>query len=159
MLSIVRAVAKETGLRVRIIRRDVVPPCGPLGGILTGLRNARAEAVLFLACDMPLITVELLRKIIRARREDSRAVFSSQSGLVGFPMLLPVKAVDAVQSQISAGYFSVQQLAAVLRARKLGVSVRTSRLFNVNTPEDIRTAARLLAPAAGTTAVAAKLQP
>ncbi|MBI3255114.1 MAG: NTP transferase domain-containing protein, partial [Nitrosarchaeum sp.] len=33
-----------------------VPRCGPLGGILTGLRSAKTEAVLFLACDMPLIT-------------------------------------------------------------------------------------------------------
>lgn len=157
MLSIVRAVARETGLRVRVIRRDVVPRCGPLGGIFTGLRSTKAQAVLFLACDMPLITVELLDKIIRALRKDSRAIFSSQSGRVGFPMLLPVKSVDLVQTQISAGHFSVQQLAAILRARKFRVSARTRRLFNVNTREDIRLATRLLAPAARTTAVAARL--
>jgi len=146
MLSIVRAVARGTNLRVRVIRRDIRPRCGPLGGILTGLRSTRAEGVLFLACDMPLITVELLRKIIRARGDDSRAVFSSQSDCTGFPLLLPVEAAHVVQAQINSGHLSIRQLATFLRARRLAVSARTNWLFNVNTPEDIRTVARLLAP-------------
>lgn len=146
MLSIVRAVARGTNLRVRVIRRDIGPRCGPLGGILTGLLSTRAEEVLFLACDMPLITVKLLRKIIRARGDDSRAVFSSQFDRAGFPMLLPVEAAHLVQAQIKAGHLSIRQLATFLRARKLAVNARTNWLFNVNTPEDVSTVARLLAP-------------
>ncbi len=142
MLSIVRAVAEETGHRGRVIRRDVVPRCGPLGGILTGLRSTKADAVLFLACDMPLITAALLGKIIRASGAASKAVFSSQAGGVGFPLLLPGKAIQAVQAQISAGRFSLQQFAAILRARKLRAGART--LLNVNTPEEARLASRAL---------------
>ena len=143
MLFLVRAVAADTSHRVRVIRRDAVPRCGPLGGILTGLRSAKAEAVLFLACDMPLVTVALLRKVIRASGDNFRAVFSSQSGRVGFPLLLPAKALEAVQAQITAGHFSLQRLGAVLRARELRVGSR--QLCNVNTPEDVRLATRLLA--------------
>jgi molybdopterin-guanine dinucleotide biosynthesis protein A len=143
MLSIVRAVAEGTGLRVQVIRRDLVPRCGPLGGILTGLRSAKAGAVLFLACDMPLITTTLLRKIVLASDEDNTAVFSSQSGRVTFPLLLPVQAADAVQKQIDARRLSVQQLAVKLRRQKLCVGPG-HQLFNVNTPEDASVAERLL---------------
>src|SRR5687768_5753928 len=74
MLSVIRATAQELDLPVRVIRHDRVPRCGPLGGILTGLESTRADAVLFLACDMPLVTAELLRKMIEASGDGSRAV-------------------------------------------------------------------------------------
>jgi len=137
MLSIVRATAKETGHRVRVIRHDLVPRCGPLGGILTGLKSTRAGAVLFLACDMPLITAALLHKLMRASGANRKAVFSSQGGRLGFPLLLPARAADPVQKQIAAKNLSVQQLAVKLRVRKLRIGPRAaSQLFNVNTPEE-----------------------
>lgn len=44
----------------RVIADDV-PGVGPLGGIVTALRNARHARMLVLACDMPHITPRLLR--------------------------------------------------------------------------------------------------
>jgi molybdopterin-guanine dinucleotide biosynthesis protein A len=61
MLGRIRVAARATGLPVRVIRRDAVPRCGPLGGIYTALQSTRAEAVLFLACDMPFVTPELIQ--------------------------------------------------------------------------------------------------
>src|SRR5205809_28859 len=60
MLGRIRFAARTTGLRVQVIRRDCVTRCGPLGGVYTGLKRARARAVLFLACDMPFVTGELI---------------------------------------------------------------------------------------------------
>lgn len=39
---------------------DIVPFLGPLGGILTGLKNARFEKMIVLPCDMPFISKKLL---------------------------------------------------------------------------------------------------
>ena len=75
---------------VRVIRKDIVPRCGPLGGIATALKKSGARAVLFLACDMPLVSPALLRRIVRASRDGERAVFAEQSKRVGFPCALPV---------------------------------------------------------------------
>ena len=58
MLGHIRAEAKTLGLPVRVIRRDLVPRCGPLGGIFTALKTTSADGVLFLACDMPFIRSE-----------------------------------------------------------------------------------------------------
>ena len=59
LLAHVRRAAKELGLPVRVIRRDLVPRCGPLGGVFTALKTSRADAELFLACDMPFVSASL----------------------------------------------------------------------------------------------------
>ena len=143
LLGQVRALAGEFGLPVRVIRRDLVPRCGPLGGIYTALKTTRAEAVLFLSCDMPFVSVGLLESLLARRGARPAAIFVEAAGSVGFPFLLPRAAQPGVEAQMTAQRFSLQALAAVLRARrlKLGPS-HAAQLFNVNTPEDFA-AARL----------------
>src|SRR5262245_23419835 len=46
LLSCVRAQAEATGWPVRIIRRDLTPMCGPLGGIFTALASTRADLLI-----------------------------------------------------------------------------------------------------------------
>jgi len=118
--------------------------CGPLGGILTGLCNSKAAAVLFLACDMPLVSSRLLDRIVRGSRCGERAVFVTQQGRVGFPCLLPRSAAALVEEQIAVGEFSLHALAKKLRAHRLKVSARNRELLNVNTPRDLEEAEQLL---------------
>lgn len=144
MLSIIRRTALELGYPVRVLRRDVVTRCGPLGGILTALQTTRAQAVLFLACDMPLITTDLLRRVILMSGDGSRSVFVRQQKRVGFPFLLPRAAIVNVRSQMVQKEFSVHALASEIKARTLEVSVRNRELFNVNTLADATVVRELL---------------
>ncbi len=133
--------------RVRVIRKDRVRRCGPLGGILTGLRGSKARAVLFLACDMPLVSPALLERVVRASRGGERATFVSQSGRLGFPCLLPRVAAAIVEEQIANSEFSLHALAEKLGANPLKVSARNRELLNVNTPRDLEEAEQLLVKA------------
>src|SRR5215813_7948185 len=63
LLQWVRGSALQTGYAVRVIRRDLVPRCGPLGGMHAALTTSQAAAELFLACDMPFIEPRWLRKL------------------------------------------------------------------------------------------------
>ena len=45
-------------------RRDVVPRCGPIGGIYTALRTANTRLCLCVACDMPFIRPEFLAYLV-----------------------------------------------------------------------------------------------
>lgn len=145
MLSIIRETVEESGFPLRVLRRDAVPRCGPLGGVLTGLKTARSDAVLFLACDMPFITPALLGKIVRASHNGTAGVFASQRGRVGFPFLLPLSAITTVESQIAQRAFSIHELAAVLSAAVVRVPAGSHQLFNVNTSGDAAAAARWFA--------------
>jgi molybdenum cofactor guanylyltransferase len=143
MLSIIRGTTSELGVPVRVVRRDIISRCGPLGGVLTGLQRTRADAVLFLACDMPFVTGALLRRIHRASHRGADAAFAEQQGRIGFPFLLPQTALAQVEAQIAEQEFSVHALAAALRARRVAVGAKKNELLNVNTPEDAMLAAQL----------------
>jgi molybdopterin-guanine dinucleotide biosynthesis protein A len=150
MLGVIRATAAATGLSVRVIRKDCVQRCGPLGGIYTALTRTAAQAVLFLACDMPFVSTELLQTLLtrwrstaRSQPDSSTAFFVRANGMVGFPFLLRREALPVVASQISRREFSLQNLAEALKAKFLRPSRHFASQFqNINTPEEWKEAAR-----------------
>jgi molybdopterin-guanine dinucleotide biosynthesis protein A len=131
LLGHVRRTAESLGVEVRIIREDIVPRCGPLGGIYTGLKTSTHEAELFLSCDMPFVTADLLKRLMRAKCP----VFVEHDRGIGFPFMLSVADVGVVEQEIQAGRLSLQNLAKRLRARRLRVN-DAQQLLNVNTPTE-----------------------
>jgi molybdenum cofactor guanylyltransferase len=139
MLGQIRAEAIKTGLKVRVIRKDRVRRCGPLGGIYTALKTTRADLALFLACDMPFISTELIEWLMRQRgaRSETNAIFVTANRAVGFPFFIPRTALPAIQAQIESGAFSIQILARTLKAKVIKApKAWRSQLSNVNTPND-----------------------
>jgi molybdopterin-guanine dinucleotide biosynthesis protein A len=137
LLAHIRNTAESLHLPVRVIRRDIVRRCGPLGGIYTALKTTSSEAVLFLACDMPLVSVELLERLLRQSRSTHGAVVIWDNNTAGFPLLLNRKTLSTVEKLLAEKRYSLQTLAREVRARKF----RPGRLFksdllNVNTPAD-----------------------
>jgi molybdopterin-guanine dinucleotide biosynthesis protein A len=131
LLQHIKQTARQSRWPVRVIRHDIVPRCGPLGGVFTALRTTRFDIVLFLACDMPFISPELINEFIGL----SRPAFAYGAEGAGFPFLLPKRALSSVEEQIAARRYSLQCLAESCRAQKLGAK-DMGELFNVNTPED-----------------------
>jgi molybdopterin-guanine dinucleotide biosynthesis protein A len=149
MLSIIRETASQLGVPVRVIRKDALPRCGPLGGIMTALSTTRAQAVLFLACDMPLVSTALLRRLLRASRSGACPVFSVQQKRIGFPLVLPRAGLVCIDAQIARRAFSVQGLAEALKAKAVRVASNSPELLNVNTPGEKIEAERWLQSARG----------
>lgn len=61
--------ARRVGPRVRALARvvrDELPGAGPLGGLATGLRQARTGAAFVVAADMPFVRPEAARLLARA---------------------------------------------------------------------------------------------
>ena len=134
LLGCVRRNVADLELPVRVIRKDLVRRCGPLGGLYTALKTTKAFAVLFLPCDMPFISTASLRRCL-ALFNGERAVFAVSRGQPGFPIIMPVALLPLVKSQIDAGKFALHQLARVTAARRVRLPAR--ELFNVNTPDDL----------------------
>ena len=143
LLGHVRAAAKSTGWPVRVIRRDLVTRCGPLGGIYTALKTSRADAELFLACDMPFVSPTLLKEIVVKLSSSRPAVFAVVDGTAGFPFAIRKEALPLVEEQMVRGEFSLQKLALVLKARRVRIpKSRRREVQNFNTPEEFREAIR-----------------
>lgn len=144
LLRRVRDIAEKTGLPARVIRRDLVPRCGPLGGVQTALQTTKADTVLFLACDMPFITPEMIRKIARFSSQKRGVVFTRHGpALIGFPFLLRREHLKIVVLQLKNRRFSIQLLARRCRAKSFSPPFAKWRLFNVNTPDDWARARKL----------------
>lgn len=134
LLAWVRAAARATGWPVRVIRRDLVPRCGPLGGIWTGFQRSHAPRLVFLSCDMPFVTPELIRTV--AERQ-GRAVFMQTEEGAGFPFALDRECLAQIEQALTEKRLSLQALAARLRAKQFKLSrSRRPELQNLNTPEE-----------------------
>jgi molybdopterin-guanine dinucleotide biosynthesis protein A len=139
LLRRVRDVAEQTKRPVRIIRHDLVERCGPLGGVYTALKTSSSDSVLFLACDMPFVTVEVMEKIIDLWPPKTGAIFTraGKGGKAGFPFILRRDLLPTVERLLAERRYSLQTLAARCCAKIYSAPVSCELvLFNVNTPGD-----------------------
>lgn len=136
--------AKKVTEEVRVIREDLVPACGPVGGILTALTTTAAERVLFASCDMPFATARLFHHLIARTDTESPAAFLMDHGRAGFPLLVQTRALEEVRRCWKEGIRSMQELARELRAPMLKQPAWANlERMNVNTPEEFAEAEAL----------------
>lgn len=145
LLQHVVVAARAAGFPARVIRKDVVPACGPLSGLYTALKSTEHDAVLALACDMPFVTPQLLQRMARKFGARGKSLFMHHRGRPGFPLLLHVSTLPVVAKNLERGAFSVHELVHSLRSPRKIIRVERHELANVNTPEEFRWAKSWLA--------------
>jgi molybdopterin-guanine dinucleotide biosynthesis protein A len=147
MLGVILETARRTGLKVRTLRRDLVPRCGPLGGIYSALKTTRADVVVFLACDMPLVREEMIDKLTAtAIGHPGRAIFFTLRGKLAFPFLLPRVHAAQIAVCIEKEDLSIQSLRKHLPIKIMPCPRKWLRcLENINTPEELTRAKTQLA--------------
>jgi molybdopterin-guanine dinucleotide biosynthesis protein A len=143
----IRIVANDAeryaGLGVRVIP-DAIAGAGPLGGIYSALIDARHDAVIVLACDLPFVTTALLERLVveRGSGEEIDAVMPrSTRGLEPLCAVYDRRCADVARSRIDRGLLQVAGIVEDLRVRELGpetlAAYDAGALFtNVNTPHD-----------------------
>ncbi len=123
----------EAALRVVV---DDASGLGPLAGVLAGLKAARNEAGLVVACDIPEIDLELVRELARTACWSEITVPVGPSGLHEPLFAVYRKSViPAIEALLAAGERSLLPLfercrTAVVQFEEAG------RIRNLNTRED-----------------------
>jgi molybdopterin-guanine dinucleotide biosynthesis protein A len=130
---------------------DLIPGCGPLGGLHAALTVARGEPVIVVACDMPYVSAPFLAYLAGLAGEAGK-----QSQLDGFAAIVPqtergyhplcavyTHAVIApLERRLAAGHFTMMDLLADVRLRVVAADEiarfgNPHRLLaNVNTPAE-----------------------
>jgi molybdopterin-guanine dinucleotide biosynthesis protein A len=117
---------------------DLYPGEGPLGGILTVLRNTSADWNLIAACDMPHLDPELLRGLLKTAAE-SGADALLPLGPEGRPEPLCALyrrwCLAPFATAFDAGVRKVTAALETVRAVRLPMA-EVSLFQNVNTPEE-----------------------
>lgn len=122
--------------------KDILPYRGPLGGILSGLLVASYQHAFVIACDMPLISLKLLRQMAAARHDTDVLVLSHREGIEPLLGIYSKNCIKPLEETLFAGHLKVQDFLIGLRAKtfeypgELRSDLELPPYFNVNTPQD-----------------------
>lgn len=168
MLEYSQTLLESLGLEVLISGGDqgipdLFPELGPLGGIYTAVKyceseNLNIDAMLIIPVDMPLLTHQLLQKLVHVGGEAGTATFYADCYL---PLYLPVNnevrgyleqvfeeredGKEVNQTSPKKSPRSIKRMLATLNANELSVE-DAQVLSNVNTPDEWDIAKRLINP-------------
>jgi molybdenum cofactor guanylyltransferase len=131
--------------------RDLIPGCGSLGGLYTGLKQAMTPSVFAVACDMPFLDPVTVRYFVKVQGEADLVMAKLQNGLQPMHALYHRRCLPVMESLIEARKLKIQQMAdhPSLRVRLVtadelvGIDPAGRSFYNVNTPADLRAARSL----------------
>ena len=116
---------------------DQLPGCGPIGGLHTVLTISSSDWNLVVACDMPRISVEVLRTLVAAAGTCSQNCLVALGADGEIEPLCAVyhrRCLAAVSQAIQRKRLKMKDLVAELEPLK--VRVDGAALANVNTPAE-----------------------
>lgn len=131
---------KETNQSKVQVIEDVQPDKGPLSGIYTGLKNAKHDWVLVLACDMPLFDKDLINWLVEQLntiKDQRTAIVRSKKEhyLVGF---YHRSLINDVATYLMSNDLSVRQLVQGSQNNTWELPTQLQNtIANVNSPEDL----------------------
>ncbi len=133
--------------------RDLVPDCGSLGGLYTGLMQAATPYIFVVACDMPFLDPAVIAQFTNRRTDVDIVMAKLASRIHPMHALYSKRCLPVVERMIQARQLKIQEMVS---DRSLHVCYVTEddlrtidpsgRSFqNVNTPADLDVARSLLA--------------
>lgn len=141
LLVWVEQALESTGIEWSVLRHDLIPGLGPLGGVLTAFHQDAEKPILFLSCDMPFLNRALLYSLVEASNEAKSSAFSVVSERIGFPFLVLPDQAAVVSDRLDAGRRSLSGLGKAIPSAFVAPKERDVwRFHNINSPHDLEMA-------------------
>jgi molybdopterin-guanine dinucleotide biosynthesis protein A len=143
-LLIVGGEARQHGHRrpePRVVH-DIVPGCGPLGGLHAALTAARGDVLLLVACDMPYLSSPFIAYLLSLAGDADVVVPQSERGYHPLCAVYARACLEPAAARLADRRLKMRELLDSLRTRV--VPIEDIRRFgdpdrllaNVNTPAD-----------------------
>jgi molybdopterin-guanine dinucleotide biosynthesis protein A len=133
--------------------RDLVPDCGSLGGLYSGLMQATTPYIFVVACDMPFLDPAVITQF--TSRSAATDIVMAKLGARLHPMhaLYGKRCLPVLEQMILVRQLKIQELVShvslrvryVTEADLLTIDPSARSFHNVNTPADLEMARSLLA--------------
>jgi len=132
--------------------RDLVPDCGSLGGLYTGLKQATTDDIFVVACDMPFLDSKTIGYFTDLRGDADVVMANLHNRLHPMHALYSRRCLSVIEGMIADDQLRIQDM---LRHPSLRVRIVTEadlkaidpegRSFrNVNTPADLDVARSII---------------
>ena len=121
---------------------DLVPGCGPLGGVHTALTEARGDVTLVVGCDMPFVTAGFLAHLASLCKHADAVVPQTEGGYHPLCAAYSRGCLEPVARRLAAGLLKMTDLFADVRVRVVTLNEVAvfgdpgQLLANVNSPAD-----------------------
>ncbi len=119
---------------------DLVKGYGPLAGIYTGLKAISNEQAFFVACDMPFLRKDLIKRLLNTSLEEDCDVVVpyTSRGIEPLHAVYSKKNLRILADLLKGQDFSITCLLNRCKCKYIAVNKEEeSSFFNLNTPEDL----------------------
>jgi len=133
--------------------RDLVPECGSLGGLYTGLMQATTPWVFAVACDMPFLDQAVIAQFTKRKGVADIVMANLAARLHPMHALYGKRCLPPLEQMIQARQLKIQELVShvslhvqyVTETDLFTLDPSWRSFHNVNTPADLEAAQSLLA--------------
>jgi molybdopterin-guanine dinucleotide biosynthesis protein A len=152
VLVVIAQDSPPLSIDARVVR-DLVPDCGSLGGLYTGLTQATTPYIFVVACDMPFLNQTAIAQFTSRRGAADIVMARLADRLHPMHALYSKRCVPALEEMIRERQFKIQEVVShsslrvhyVTEADLLTIDPSGHSFYNVNTMADLEAARSLLA--------------
>lgn len=150
VLVVIAQDSPELDAAVPVIR-DLVPECGSLGGLYTGLKQAVTPHIFVVACDMPFLDPRAVRYVAGLKDQADLVMAKRASGLQPMHAIYSRRCLPVIEEMIKAHQLKIQDIVAhpsltarvITEAELSGIDPDGRSFLNINTPSDLEAARAL----------------
>ena len=152
VLVVIAQDSPPLGVDARVVR-DLVPDCGSLGGLYSGLMQATTPWVFVVACDMPFLNQAVIAQFTSRRATADIVMAKLDARLHPMHALYGKQCLPVLEQMIGARQLKIQEMVSQLSLRVryvteadlVTIDPSWRSFYNVNTLADLEAARSLLA--------------
>jgi len=147
VLVVIAQDSPPLSIDARVVR-DLVPDCGSLGGLYTGLTQATTPYIFVVACDMPFLNQTVIAQFTNRRATADIVIAKLDDRLHPMHALYSKRCLPALEQMIRARQLKIQEIVSqsslrvryITEADLLTIDPSGHSFYNVNTMADLEAA-------------------